>query len=262
MITQQGNGQIIADAMAILPVDAANRAIWTRTLTSTRTYNIYARWHATTDRATNATFTVYHAGGATPVQVNQQLNNATWVLLGSFTMGPGQNHRVELGDLGNNTYVVADAVAFSPADAPNRAIWTPALSQRDEFDIYGWWHATTDRATNAPFTIFRDGGTTAVTVNQQLNSATWTLLGTATLTPGAEPPGRAQRPRQIDAARCGVNVAAIAIAHGPPQCMNVVDQQIAGAWSSVAARIPPRLCGHGRPGLGVAGGLWLRTGVE
>jgi hypothetical protein len=168
VLTAQGDGQVIADAVAITPVDAANRAIWTPTLPSTRTYNVYARWHANYDRATNATFTVYHAGGTTAVQANQQLNNASWVLLGSFTMGPGQNHRVELSDIGDaSKYVIADAVAFSPADSPNRAIWTPALSQRDDYDIYGWWHANTDRATDAPYTIFREGGTTLRSIRGQ-----------------------------------------------------------------------------------------------
>jgi RHS repeat-associated protein len=43
--------------------------------------------------------------------VNQQVNGGIWVLLGSFDMAPGQNHRVVLSDDANE-YVIGDAIKF------------------------------------------------------------------------------------------------------------------------------------------------------
>jgi hypothetical protein len=60
--------------------------------------------------------------------------------------------------------------------------------------------------------------------------------------------------RIIDAGQLRVNVVAIAIARGRLQCINAMDQRIAGAWFLAAARNPPRLCVHGRSGLAVADG--------
>ena len=42
-----------------------------------------------------------------------------------------------------------------------------------------------DRPTNAPYTVHHDGGTTTVQVNQRVNGASWNLLGSFDLTPGA-----------------------------------------------------------------------------
>src|SRR5215813_1585609 len=101
------------------------------------------------------------------------------MLLGTFTMTAGQNHRVELSDIADaNSYVIADAVAFSPVDAPNKAVWSPAIVQHDRYNVYAWWHANFDRATDAPFTVYHDDGSTPISENQQLNSAQWNLLGT------------------------------------------------------------------------------------
>jgi hypothetical protein len=58
------------------------------------------------------TFTVVHAGGSTPVTVNQQAQGGQWVTLGSFTLTPGQNHRVELRPVAGGA-VVADAVRIT-----------------------------------------------------------------------------------------------------------------------------------------------------
>jgi hypothetical protein len=41
------------------------------------------------------------------------------------------------------------------------------LPRRDEYEVYARWEAHTDRATNAPYTIYHEGGPTTVTVNQE-----------------------------------------------------------------------------------------------
>ncbi|MDH3970492.1 MAG: RHS domain-containing protein, partial [Rhodospirillales bacterium] len=75
------------------------------------TYRVYARWTQRANRASNAPFTVHHAGGSTTVRVNQEVNGGIWVLLGAFDMAPGQNHRVVLTDDANG-FVIGDAVKF------------------------------------------------------------------------------------------------------------------------------------------------------
>jgi RHS repeat-associated protein len=74
-------------------------------------YKVYARWTTHANRATNAPYTVHHAGGETTVRVNQEKNNNVWVLLGSFLFQPGAGHKVVLSDDANE-YVIADAVRF------------------------------------------------------------------------------------------------------------------------------------------------------
>jgi RHS repeat-associated protein len=86
---------------------------WTPTITQSQSYRVYTRWTAGTDRATNAVYTVHHAGGSTAITVNQRQLGSQWNLLGTFQMTPGQNHRVVITDQGNGV-VIADAVKFAP----------------------------------------------------------------------------------------------------------------------------------------------------
>jgi hypothetical protein len=94
-------------------------------------------------------------------------------------MTPGQNHRVELLDQSTAPdYVIADAVRVTAVDArPPSAIWTPSLPRRDRYLVYARWEGTTaGYATDAPYTVFHEGGSTTITVNQQTNDSTWMLL--------------------------------------------------------------------------------------
>jgi len=84
------------------------------------------------------------------VTVNQQQNDSTWVLLGTFTMGPGQNHRVQLTDIANGT-VTADAVKFVPVAEPKAATWTVAVGATGSYEIYAKWPAASTHATDVPY---------------------------------------------------------------------------------------------------------------
>ncbi|HID48336.1 MAG TPA: hypothetical protein EYP40_01780, partial [Chromatiales bacterium] len=50
----------------------ANSFTWSVAVANPGAYRVYARWTSHPNRATNATYTVHHAGGSTPVVVNQQ----------------------------------------------------------------------------------------------------------------------------------------------------------------------------------------------
>jgi hypothetical protein len=160
-----------------------NTFTWTPSIPSAQQYNVYAWWRQYSDRATNAPFTIHHDGGSTTVTVDQKIDGSQWNLLGTFSLTPGQNHRVVLTNNADGV-VIADAVMITPADGLNRAEWTPTLPQTEQYNVYGWWRNYSDRATNAPFTIVHDGGSTTVTVDQKVNGGQWNLLGAFTMTPG------------------------------------------------------------------------------
>ena len=46
------------------------------------------------------------------------------------------------------------------------------------YEVYGWWSASSNRATNVPYDIVDACGTNTVLVNQRTNGASWQLLGT------------------------------------------------------------------------------------
>ena len=97
----------------------SNLYTWTTTLPSAGNYKIYARWTSDPNRATNASYTIQTQGGNQTTTVNQQLNTASWQLLGTYAMTTSA--AVTLTDQANG-YVVADAVMFIADNAaPNTA---------------------------------------------------------------------------------------------------------------------------------------------
>jgi fibronectin type 3 domain-containing protein len=83
---------------------------YTPTIATKAYYEVYVRWTAFSNRATNAPIDITHAGGTTTVPVNQTTNNGTWVSLGTFLFNTGTAGNVTVRNDGANGYVVADAV--------------------------------------------------------------------------------------------------------------------------------------------------------
>lgn len=54
----------------------------------------------------------------------------------------------------------------------------PTLPTAGTYEVFAWWTAGTNRASNVPIDIISTSGTTTVTVNQQLNGSQWVSLGT------------------------------------------------------------------------------------
>jgi N-acetylmuramoyl-L-alanine amidase len=90
-------------------------------------YEVFARWSAGPNRATNAPYAVVSNGGTQTIVFNQRTNGGTWQSLGSFEFQPGKGQGVSLSDKADGV-VVADAVRFvgpvSAAGAPSAP--TPA----------------------------------------------------------------------------------------------------------------------------------------
>jgi hypothetical protein len=87
---------------------------FTPNLTASGTYQVFARWIASSTRATNVPIDINSASGTTTVTVDQTKNNAVWVLLGTFTFTAGTSGSVTIRNTNTNGYVVADAVEFVP----------------------------------------------------------------------------------------------------------------------------------------------------
>jgi hypothetical protein len=71
-----------------------------------------------------------------------------------------------------------DAQYHTSGTGANTATWTPDLPTTGSYNVYAWWVAYTNRATDAPYTINYDGGSETIYVNQQVNGGQWNLLGT------------------------------------------------------------------------------------
>ncbi|MEZ5616462.1 MAG: RHS repeat-associated core domain-containing protein [Rhodocyclaceae bacterium] len=178
-LSDAGDGYLIADAVKFVPLTGtAPTATWTAALTP-GSYQVYARWTAHANRATNAQYTITHQGGQDTLTVNQQTNGGAWSLLGTYSFGA--SGAVSASSAADG-YVIADAVKFVPAGAGfDTAVWTPNLT--GTYEVHAKWTAHPNRATNAQYTVAHQGGVSTVTVSQQANGGAWNPLGTYALTP-------------------------------------------------------------------------------
>ncbi|HUF82822.1 MAG TPA: hypothetical protein VMN03_16930, partial [Burkholderiales bacterium] len=150
---------------------------WTLEVPSAGTYEVYARWTQHANRATNAKYTVNHAGGQDVVTVNQRVSGARWKLLGTYGFDAGAA-LVRLSDEANG-YVIADAVMLvPPGAAPSTATWSAALPGSGSYEVFARWTQHPNRATNARYTVNHAGGATELIVNQAAGGGNWNSLGT------------------------------------------------------------------------------------
>ncbi len=61
-------------------------------------------------------------------------------------------------------------------DGSRTITYSPSLKQA-EYEVYGWWSASSNRASDTPYVIVHKNGRDTVRVNQTLNNAQWVLLG-------------------------------------------------------------------------------------
>ena len=61
-------------------------------------------------------------------------------------------------------------------------VWSPGLITKDNYEVFAWWTAHTNRATKVPIKVIAaDGNARTFTVNQQVNGSRWNSLGMHTL---------------------------------------------------------------------------------
>ena len=59
-------------------------------------YDLYARWTASSANSAAASYTVVHGAGTAVVTVNQKQNGGQWRYLGSYGFEPDAGHQVTL----------------------------------------------------------------------------------------------------------------------------------------------------------------------
>lgn len=94
------------------PGDGSQTATWQAAVPA-GTYRVYARWTAHSNRASDAPYTITHAGGQSTVKVSQRTSGNKWNLLGTYTFGNTTTVRLASSPTG---YVVADAIRLEPAN--------------------------------------------------------------------------------------------------------------------------------------------------
>ena len=103
-------------------------ARFTPDLPGAGTYEVFLRWTAHANRASNVPVEIRLPGGVIQnVTVNQQVSGSQWFLVGSFTFAAGfspSEGSVTIRNSGVNGYVIADAVRFlDGADVPTIDLW-------------------------------------------------------------------------------------------------------------------------------------------
>ena len=91
-----------------------NTVRWTPSIVSTGYYEVAAWYLESSNRATNALFTIQYSSGVTTLRVNQTMNGSQWYSLGTYLFSTGTGF-VELSDESDQVskYVIADAVKFT-----------------------------------------------------------------------------------------------------------------------------------------------------
>ena len=81
----EGTSRVAETALA-----ATAETVWEMDLRTPAEYAVTVAYTADAGRATDARYTVEHAGGTTRVAVNQTMGGGTWVRLGQFRFAPGR----------------------------------------------------------------------------------------------------------------------------------------------------------------------------
>ncbi|MBP6964840.1 MAG: hypothetical protein KBC96_10590 [Armatimonadetes bacterium] len=96
-----------------------SRAYWTWTAPADGIYDVQARWSAGANRSTAARYSVIIGGNEYNRTVDQQVNGATWNVLGTNSLSQGDTVTVRLTNAADSGFVViADSVRFEPAYTP------------------------------------------------------------------------------------------------------------------------------------------------
>ncbi len=115
-LTDQADGHVIADAIMLSPVEGQpNRFVWHLQIPASGEYAVYARWTAHPNRASDATYTIAHDGGDSPVTVDQRHDGAQWNLLGNYHFTQGGIHFISVTDEADG-YVIADGILLVPVN--------------------------------------------------------------------------------------------------------------------------------------------------
>jgi hypothetical protein len=168
-----------------------NTATFSPELPQGGNYNIYARWTASADRATNTPYIIKHNGISDTVRFDQQANGGKFVYLGTYYFTAQSEHIKSIvdnleadfvGGWGSSSSVTvpygSNYYFHSAGTGTNYVTFTPGLPLSGNYDVYAWWTREDARATNAPYTVNYSGGADTVRIDQTQGGGKWTYLGT------------------------------------------------------------------------------------
>jgi hypothetical protein len=94
------------------PKSALSSVTWRPTIPYSDAHTLYA-WALPCVQCTHpVTYTIAHAAGTTAVSVNVQVDEPTWIELGTYPLSIGTGTSVTLTNLSDSGWVVADALKF------------------------------------------------------------------------------------------------------------------------------------------------------
>ena len=178
-------------------------------------YEVYQKWSASANRASNAGIEIVHADGTNTVTVDMQQNGGEWNLLGTWRFAAGTNGSARILTEGSDSYVIADAFKFveqsyavvDNPDAETSGSWTS--SSHETGDFYGadylhsgqaesedlWvlyrpnlngtgvyrlqqmWNGGSSRASSARVEIASSDGVMTNSVDMTQNPGVWNTIG-------------------------------------------------------------------------------------
>ncbi|MBD0379741.1 golvesin C-terminal-like domain-containing protein [Paenibacillus sedimenti] len=198
-------------------VSATAKVRWSPELALPGDYDVYVWYPGHTNRCSDCKYKVIYNGGSQEVPVNETTSGGTWVKLGVFPFLSGSGGSVELTNQANGQYVDADAVKFvkvevvvdntdpgfteasgfwytagslpdkygsdyryavSSTTANAKVRWIPNIQAAGNYNVYIWYPAHSNRCTNCKYTVYYNGGSQVVTINQTTNGGQWISLGT------------------------------------------------------------------------------------
>src|SRR5205814_7934416 len=77
---------------------------------------------------------------------------------------------------------------YRPASSGGATVFWPfpPTASKGHYEVFARWTSGTNRASNAPYWVSSDSGTTSITRNQQSNGGSWQSLGTFDFAPGKQ----------------------------------------------------------------------------
>ena len=92
--------------------EATASVTWSIPIEKSDNYAVYISYHKVKNGATDARYTVHHAGGTSSYSVNQTMGGSTWIYLGTFDFEKEGDNRVVLTNESSraNEFLTADAI--------------------------------------------------------------------------------------------------------------------------------------------------------
>ncbi len=106
------------------------------------------------------------AGATTPAFSEFILDNGSATLSGAWSTASSATDK----------YGADYLFASTAVTETKTAVWTPTIAYPGNYNVYVWYSVGTNRATNAPYTTYWDGGSQTTSVDQTANGGQWILL--------------------------------------------------------------------------------------